>query len=91
MEEESLNKITKACGFRGYKVAMYADRDGYAKDLPDNSNGTLLYGTGAEIRGAVIIALEDNKYDTHSLHFKEDLDNVLDEISNLTGGLIHLD
>ena len=77
MEEESLNKITKACGFRGYKVAMYADRDGYAKDLPDNSNGTLLYGTGAEIRGAVIIALEDNKYDTHSFHFSEDIEMVL--------------
>lgn len=31
-------------------------------DLPDNAIGTMLYGTGAEIRGAVIIALEDNKY-----------------------------
>ncbi len=40
-----------------------------------------------EIRGAVIIALEDNKYDTHSFHFKEDLDNVLVAISDLTGGL----
>ena len=40
---------------------MYADRNGYAKDLPDNAIGTMLYGTGAEIRGAVIIALEDNK------------------------------
>ena len=87
---KSLNQITEVCGFRGYQVAMYADRNGYLKDLPDNAIGTMLYGAGAEIRGAVIIALEDNKYDTHSFHFKEDLDNVLDEISNLTGGLIHL-
>ena len=84
---DPLNQITKVCRFTGYHVAMYVDRDGYAKDLPDNATGTILYGTGAEIRGDVIIALEDNKYDTHSFHFKEDLDNVFDEISRLTGGL----
>lgn len=84
---DPLNQITKVCRFRGYHVAMYVDRDGYAKDLPDNATGTFLYGTGAEIRGDIIIALEDNKYDTHSFHFKEDLDNVFDEISRLTGGL----
>ena len=87
---EPLNQITKACAFRGYQIAMYADRNGYAKDLPDNAIGTILYGRGSEIRGAVIIALEDNKYDTHSFHFKEDLENVLVEISKLTSGLMRL-
>jgi hypothetical protein len=48
----------------------------------------MLYGTGAEIRGAIIIALEDNKFDTHSFHFQEDLDNAFAAISDLTGGLI---
>jgi len=86
-----LNQITKDCRFRGYQVAMYADRDGYAKDLPDNAIGTMLYGTGAEIRGAVIIALEDNKYDTHSFHFKEDLESVLSKISTITGNLLRMD
>ena len=85
---EPLNQITKNCGFKGYQLAMYTDRDGYAKDLPDNAIGTILYGRGYEIRGAVIIALEDNKYDTHSFHFQEDMDNVFNEISNLTGGLV---
>ena len=84
-----LNQITKACTFRGYQIAMYADRNGYAKDLPDNAIGTMLYGTGAEIRGAVIIALEDNKYDTHSFHFQEDIENIFAEISKRTGGLVH--
>jgi tetratricopeptide (TPR) repeat protein len=83
-----LNQITKVCRIRGYQVAMYADRNGYAKELPDNAIGTMLYGSGAEIRGAVIIALEDNKYDTHPFHFQEDIDNVLAEISDLTGGLV---
>ena len=87
---EPLNRITKACKFKGYQLAMYTDRDGYPKDLPDNASGTILYGRGSEIRGAVIIALEDNKYDTHPFHFQEDLDNVLAEISDLTGGLIRI-
>ena len=82
---EPLNRITKACKFKGYQLAMYTDREGYAKDLPDNAVGTILYGRGYEIRGAVIIALEDNKYDTHSFHFQEDMDNVFNEISALTG------
>ena len=81
---EPLNQITKNCGFKGYQLAMYTDRDGYVKDLPDNAIGTILYGRGYEIRGAVIIALEDNKYDTHSFHFQEDMDNVFNEISALT-------
>jgi len=83
-----LNQITKTCGFKGYQVTMYVDRNGYAKDLGYNAIGTMLYGSGAEIRGAAIIALEDNKYDTHSFHFQEDLDKVLAEISDLTGGLV---
>ena len=82
---EPLNSITKACKFKGYQLAMYTDREGYAKDLPDNAVGTILYGRGYEIRGAVIIALEDNKYDTHSFHFQKDMDNVFNEISALTG------
>ena len=82
---EPLSRITKACKFKGYQLAMYTDREGYAKDLPDNAVGTILYGRGYEIRGAVIIALEDNKYDTHSFHFQEDMENVFNEISALTG------
>ena len=88
---EPLNLITKACKFRGYQIAMYADRNGYAKDLPDNAIGTILYGRGSEIRGAVIIALEDNKYDTHSFHFQEDIESVLSEISTITGNLLRID
>ena len=85
---EPLNRITEVCRFIGYRVAMYADRDGYAKDLADNPIGTLLYGSGAEIRGAVLIVLEDNRHDTYPFHFQEDLDNVISEISNIAGGLI---
>ena len=87
---EPLDHITKVCRFSGYQLAMYVDRDGCAKDLPDNAIATLLYGTGAEIRGAVIIVLEDSRYDTHSFHFKEDIDNVMAEISELSGDLLRI-
>jgi hypothetical protein len=36
------------------------------------------------------MALEDHRYDTYSFHFQEDLDEVFDEISSLTGGLVRL-
>ena len=85
---DPLTKITEACKLKNYKVAMYVDRDGYAKDLEDNAIGTILYGRGSEMRGAVIICLEDNRYDTHSFHFQEDIENVLAEISKLTSGLV---
>ena len=85
---EPLNQMTKNCGFKGYQLAMYTDRNGYAKDLPDNAIGTILYGHGAEIRGAVLIALEDHKYDTHSFHFQEDIEQLLAEISKLCGNLL---
>ena len=61
---EPLNQITKACKFKGYQLAMYVDRNGYAKELEDNAIGTILYVRGSEIRVAVINALEDNRYDT---------------------------
>ena len=88
---DPLTKITEACKLKNYKVAMYVDRNGYAKDLEDNVIGTILYGRGSEIRGAVIICLEDNRYDTHSFHFQEDIENVLAEISKLTSGLVRRD
>ena len=88
---DPLTKITEACKLKNHKVAMYVDRDGYAKDLEDNAIGTILYGRGSEIRGAAIICLEDNRYDTHSFHFQEDIENVLAEISKLTNGLVRRD
>ena len=88
---DPLTKITEACKLKNYKVAMYVDRNGYAKDLEDNAIGTILYGRGSEMRGAAIICLEDNRYDTYSFHFQEDIENVLAEISKLTNGLVRRD
>lgn len=81
---DSLTKITKECGL-DKNVAMYVDRDGISKDLDDNAVASMLYGQGYEIRGAVIIALEDRRYDTHSFDTEEDIETVFEAIDELTG------
>lgn len=80
-----LSKITKECKLIGRNVTMYVDREGIAKNLEDNMVATLLYGGHSEIRGAVIIAMEDSRYDTYSFDTEEDIENVYDAIENLTG------
>ena len=86
-----LERITQACKLKGMKVAMYVDRNGIAKDLEDNPVATLLYGHACEIRGAVIIAMEDSRYDTYSFETEEDIENVYEAIYELSGGLIRRD
>ncbi|MBQ8957067.1 MAG: sel1 repeat family protein [Bacteroidales bacterium] len=62
---EALNRMSKVLcrgEHKGYHIAMVVDRDGYAKDLSDNMVGTILYGHGWEMRGTVMLVLEDEKY-----------------------------
>lgn len=58
-----LTRLTKALGYdkEACHIAMLVEKDGYARDLPDNMTGTLVYGQGAEIRGTVIFLLEEDK------------------------------
>ena len=82
-----LTKITRTCGLTK-NVTMYVDKEGVMKDLEDNTVGTMLYGRGYEIRGAVIIGMEDSQYDTYSFETEEDIENVFEAIDDLTGGLL---
>lgn len=61
---ELLNRMSKVvcCRDRKKHLAMLVDRNGYAKDLPDNMPGTILYGHGMEMRGTVMLVLEDENY-----------------------------
>lgn len=79
-----LTQITKKCGLNK-NVTMYVDKDAVMKDLEDNTVGTMLYGRGYEIRGAVIIAMEDDKYDTYSFETEEDIEAVFEAIDEMTG------
>jgi hypothetical protein len=82
-----LNEITKACGL-GKQLAMYVDREGIHKGLDDNAIGTMLYGNGYEIRGSLIIAMEDTRYDTYSFDTLEDIEAVYNGIKALSGNLL---
>ncbi len=84
---DALEKITKDCGLKK-NLAFYTDRNGIAKELPDNAVATMLYGHGYEIRGAIVVALEDKKYNTHSFNTEEDAEAVFDAINEFTGGLL---
>ena len=81
---EPLAKITKTCGLKR-KVTMYVDKEAMMKDLEDNAVATILYGQGYEIRGAIIIAMEDDRYDTYSFDTEEDIENVFEAIDDMTG------
>ena len=79
-----LTNITKKCGLKK-NVVMYVDKNAVLKDLEDNAVGTMLYGQGYEVRGAIIIALEDNRYESYSFDTEEDIENVFEAIDDLTG------
>jgi hypothetical protein len=66
---------------------MYVDRDAQTKDLPDNAIGTLLYGSG-EVRGPIIICLQDTTGDCRTFTKQEDLVGTYNEIDKHTGGLL---
>lgn len=68
-------------------LVMYVDRDAQMKGLPDNAIGTLLYG-GAEVRGPIIVCLEDRRGDCMSFTTLEDLTATYNEINNHSGGLL---
>ena len=68
-------------------LVMYVDRDAQMKQLPDNAIGTLLYG-GAEVRGPIIICLQDDRGDCQSFTKQEDLVGTYNEIDKHSGGLL---
>ena len=68
-------------------LVMFVDRDAQMKQLPDNAVGTLLYGSG-EVRGPIIICLQDQTHDCHSFTYMEDLVGTYNEIDKHSGGLL---
>ena len=83
----ALTQVKEIVGLSMY-VAMYVDRDANAKALPDNAIGTILYGQGSEIRGPIIISLEDQRYDCYSFTTLDDLVDTYNAINDVCGGLL---
>lgn len=87
---QKLTELTKAASLHN-NLVMYVDRDGYAKDLPDNAIATMIYGSGAEIRGDIIFALENQKYDSLSFTNGGEVRDVISALQQMFGNLITLD
>ena len=82
-----LQQVAKAAEL-DLDLAMFVDRDAYAKNLADNAIGTMLNGQGMEIRGPIIITQADSVHDCHSFKTLEDIVRTYTEINNNCGGLI---
>ncbi len=81
---EHLIKITKECGLEKNLVLCFAKK-AVDEDFEDNYVGSLLYDGEAEVRGPIIIALEDNEHNISSFENEEEIENVFEAIDDLTG------
>ena len=88
-----LNDLSKRVGLVGYHLVFLVDRNGYAKeDIGDNMTGTILYGSGAEIRGDIIFALETDKdYELKGVESMVLLDNIYYAVNDAVGNLLRLE
>lgn len=88
-----LNELSKRVGLVGCHLVFLVDRNGYAKeDIGDNMTGTILYGSGAEIRGDIIFALEtDNGYKLKGIESMVLLDNIYCAVNDAVGNLLRLE
>lgn len=88
-----LNELSKRVGLVGCHLVFLVDRNGYAKeDIGDNMTGTILYGSGAEIRGDIIFALEtDNGYKLKGVESMVLLDNIYYAVNDAVGNLLRLE
>ena len=76
--------ITKECGLEKNLVLCFAKK-AVDEDFEDNYVGSLLYDGEAEVRGPIIIALEDNEHNISSFENEEEIENVFEAIDDLTG------
>ena len=88
-----LNELSKRVGLVGCHLVFLVDRNGYAKeDIGDNMTGTILYGSGAEIRGDIIFALETDKgYELKGVESMVLLDNIYYAVNDAVGSLLRLE
>ena len=81
---EYLDEITTECGLEK-NLVMYFAKKAVTEDFEDNYVGRMLYDCDAQVRGPIIIALEDNEQNIFSFENEEEIENVFEAIDDLTG------
>ena len=87
---DSLSEITDSCVLNK-QVTIYADVDGISKNLKSNQAATILTDNNYEIRGAIIIAMEDSEHNIFPFDTDEDIEDVFDITFDLTDGCLFRD
>ena len=83
---EQLTRITKECTLEK-NLVMYFAKKSVIEDLEDNYVGSILYDEVMQVRGPIIIALEDDENKISSFDNEEDIENVFETIDDITGML----
>lgn len=87
-----LNRISQALGLDDSHLVFMVDRNGYAKGLGDNMTGTILYGSGNEILGDIIFALEtDSGYKIKGIESRKLMIDTFSFINQIAGNLLRLE
>ncbi len=87
-----LNAISSNLGLNGCHLVFLVDRNGYSRsDAGDNMTGTILYGSGYEIKGDIIFALETDGYEICGIRTKRLVGDIYLAINNAVGGLLRVE
>ena len=81
---EHLAKITKECDLEKNLVMCFIKKS-MTEDCEDNYVGSMLYDGDVDVRGPIIIALEDNEHNISSFENEEDMETVFEAIDEMTG------
>ena len=81
---EYLAEITTECGLEK-NLVMYFAKKAVTEDFEYNYVGSMLYDGDAQVKGPIIIVLEDNEHNISSFENEEEIENVFEAIDDLTG------
>ena len=88
-----LNALSEKLSLNERHLVFMVDRNGAAKeDIGDNMPGTILYGSGYEIMGDIIIAIETDKgYEIEGIMSRSLLGEVMDAVDEAVDHLLIFD
>ena len=81
---EHLTRIAKECSLEKNLIMCFSKKS-VTEDFEGNYVGTMLYDGDAQVRGPIIISLEDNEHNIFSFENEEEIENVFEAIDELTG------
>lgn len=86
-----LNELSERLRLKGCHLVFLVDANGRAAGKGDNMTGTILYGSGYEIIGDIVLALEtDEGYRLEGVRSSDLLNEILNLVNDKVDYLLHL-